>query len=697
MSHTRGDMRHWLWCGCAGGFLLGVLEATERAITLRPFLPGAFEPLGLWIVITGFVTLAGTAAGAIAALVSGAGALMAAGWPGGARAARRALIGLVSAAVAAAWLLMSLTLTTRFDRVLDRGPILVAAAGIAGAIAAPILVALSQRWLGGPPRWPARAVGMLLLVAVPVLFTMNLLFAPQSSVGIHVVLDTLTLFVALFAVKLLGPRAGHAGAARVAIALAVLLVATHFVMDASPRIASIVKTRGSTSRRAIRATAWVLDVDRDGLAPRWLTAGWDSAPFDPHEPARWVARMRPAPEPEGSGAPAPPPASEPAPTARRPLPRILFVTLDALRVDCSRGDRPTPLGALRPSTPTLDSLAAACAVFAAAYSPASGTEDTFTSLFADAAQPGLIGHAPPAGWLPARLGSCGYRLTAYMDFAGMEASSWGWPRVLGWPPGDPAMGDAAIDSLTAGGPAFAWVHWMPLHAQVLSPLSPQAYFAESQRRRYASGLAEVDALLGRMLARLRASGLAESTLVIVSADHGEELGGHGHFHHNLTLYEPAVRVPLWVSGPGVVPGERPFVVPQRDLYPTLIEAAGLDAGGSPSRTLWPALRDSALRMPQDPIYLFLPQRGFSRRHSWIPTVRGQAALVDPVAGRKVMLDLGRERVEAYDLMADPRERVNLAGEGLPWIAAMRAALDSALTVNARPPSAAATAGESPIP
>jgi hypothetical protein len=93
-------------------------------------------------------------------------------------------------------------------------------------------------------------------------------------------------------------------------------------------------------------------------------------------------------------------------------------------------------------------------------------------------------------------------------------------------------------------------------------------------------------------------------------------------------------------------------------------------------------------MPRSPIYLFLPQRGFSQKHSPIRAERGQAALVDAAAGRKVIFDLGRERIEAYDLLADPLERVNLAGTDLRWVSAMATALDSALIANARPPKRA---------
>ena len=683
-----GPVRRWLWCGFAAGGLLGLIEATERAITLRPFLPGAFEPAGLWVVVLGFVLLVGVAAGTVAAAIAAAARLLA-GQPGARGVAGRALVGLVTGALAAGWLLLALTLTMRFDRILDRGALLVAGAALAGALAAPLLAWVSRRVFAHAGRGPALAGGGALIAALPVLYAVNMLFAPQSSVGVHVVLDTATVFAGIFAFRLLDPAHGRIRLARSWLALALLLGAAHLVLDASPRIASLAKTRGSTSRRAIQATAWLLDFDRDGFAPRWLTAGWDTAPFDPREPRRWL-RLNPSRAGGPSVGEGPVAGGADSATAAPPrIRRLLLITIDALRADAARGGRTTPLGALRPPTPSLDSLAAHSATFTAAYSPSSGTGDTFASLFADASLPGLLGHARRLDWLPRRLADAGYRPFAFVDYP-FARSAWGWPHIDTRPGGDPTMAQDAIDALMSDdAPAVVWVHWMPLHAQVLSPLSPQAYFAGSQRRRYADGLTDVDALLGRMLGRLRASGRADSTLVVLSADHGEELGEHGHYHHNLSLYEPAVRVPLWISGPGVVPGERPDVVPQRDLVPTLLEAAGLDTGGSPSRSLWPVLTDPSHRMPRSPIYLFLPQRGFSQKHSPIRAERGQAALVDAAAGRKVIFDLGRERIEAYDLLADPLERVNLAGTDLRWVSAMATALDSALIANARPPKRAA--------
>ena len=48
---------------------------------------------------------------------------------------------------------------------------------------------------------------------------------------------------------------------------------------------------------------------------------------------------------------------------------------------------------------------------------------------------------------------------------------------------------------------------------------------------------------------LQARGVLDQTLVIVTADHGEELGEHGLFDHGESLYRPEIRVPLLIVLP----------------------------------------------------------------------------------------------------------------------------------------------------
>jgi arylsulfatase K len=95
------------------------------------------------------------------------------------------------------------------------------------------------------------------------------------------------------------------------------------------------------------------------------------------------------------------------------------------------------------------------------------------------------------------------------------------------------------------------------------------------RHIYFAMIAEVDAMVGRVMAALEASGLDESTYVIFSSDHGELAMEHRQFY-KMSMYEASVRVPLIVAGPGVRAGvEVETPVSLVDIYPTLMDMAGL--------------------------------------------------------------------------------------------------------------------------
>jgi arylsulfatase A-like enzyme len=61
---------------------------------------------------------------------------------------------------------------------------------------------------------------------------------------------------------------------------------------------------------------------------------------------------------------------------------------------------------------------------------------------------------------------------------------------------------------------------------------------------YDGGVSYVDHQLGLLLAGLEARGVLEDAVVVLTSDHGEELGEHGLFGHGMTLFEPEIRVPL---------------------------------------------------------------------------------------------------------------------------------------------------------
>lgn len=95
------------------------------------------------------------------------------------------------------------------------------------------------------------------------------------------------------------------------------------------------------------------------------------------------------------------------------------------------------------------------------------------------------------------------------------------------------------------------------------------------RRNYAAMLENIDRNLGRMLTFLEQTGQRDRTLVIYASDHGEMLGNRGRFYKSVP-YEPAVRIPMVLSGPGILPGRQCGALVQlNDLAATIAEAAGL--------------------------------------------------------------------------------------------------------------------------
>jgi arylsulfatase A-like enzyme len=110
------------------------------------------------------------------------------------------------------------------------------------------------------------------------------------------------------------------------------------------------------------------------------------------------------------------------------------------------------------------------------------------------------------------------------------------------------------------------------------------------RTAYEASISELDAGVNAMLEDLAARGLLENTLIVVTADHGEEFGEHGRFGHGNSLYPSSVHVPLVMVLRGSTPAGvrvKP-AVSLRDVPATILDLAGI-AGqlpGTSLRTLW---------------------------------------------------------------------------------------------------------------
>src|SRR4030095_6921380 len=128
-----------------------------------------------------------------------------------------------------------------------------------------------------------------------------------------------------------------------------------------------------------------------------------------------------------------------------------------------------------------------------------------------------------------------------------------------------------------------------------APSQPREPYAPRYADRpYDGEVAYADELVGRRDDALARLGLRDGTLLLVTSDHGEGLGEHGEEVHGYFVYETTLRVPLLVSGPGVVPGRRiEGVVSSVDVVPTAHELLGTAAPATlAGRSIARALRGS---------------------------------------------------------------------------------------------------------
>ena len=282
------------------------------------------------------------------------------------------------------------------------------------------------------------------------------------------------------------------------------------------------------------------------------------------------------------------------------------------------------------------------------------------------------------------------RLRAANDEAGMKALYEAHPDLFDAArPGAPETVDRAIGWLGSergGAPFFLFVHLFDVHDPYHPPEPFRSRFdpdyegpidghnvtsADSPVRGdmpardlehlialYDGALAFVDQEIGRLLASLEALGLAEDTLVVVTADHGEEFFDHGHKTHRRQLYLESVAVPLVMRWPAGLPAGRTVEgnVGLVDLVPTLCSAAGIEPGApTPGIDLLPLARGeepNGARTYLSELVLFDGQ-GAPARH--ISLIRGDEQRLLTARGESGWIG------ERFDLAANPLG----AGPGTP--------------------------------
>ncbi len=322
-------------------------------------------------------------------------------------------------------------------------------------------------------------------------------------------------------------------------------------------------------------------------------------------------------------------------------PSIVLIVVDTLRAD-----HLSQYGYAPATSPALDAFAAQATRFSSCYAPASWTTPSTASIFT-----GLLpvvhgahaqGAALPdqavtlaellheAGWRTVGI-SYNHNVTAttgfqqgFEHFEGFEGESGEYPDIAKM---RRAVGRLRFDS---GRPLFLYLQPMNVHGPYRVPeehaadllgRSPdpkfryaegpakkimksgklelraeiEAAYLDSHRDQYDTAIRYSMDQIAAILAKLRQHGVGDESLIVITADHGEELYEHQGFGHGYSLHREVLHVPLWIKLPGQTAGNViEDWVSLTDLLPTILDTAGRrpppDLSG---RSLLPLIRGDA--------------------------------------------------------------------------------------------------------
>lgn len=400
-----------------------------------------------------------------------------------------------------------------------------------------------------------------------------------------------------------------------------------------------------------------------------------------------------------------------APATAAAKPNVLLVTIDTLRAD--------HLGAYgyeRPTSPAMDRIAAAGAVFETVYAPMATTGPSHTTMLTSRypLAHGVVRNGIPLNeavpLLPEMLGAHGYRTAAFVssypvshrfglargfaqfddDFGGavsLKIQSWNQKPVEGQ---FDRLGEVTVDRALAwlgeqqvDAPWFVWVHLFDPHAPYVPPspydetfATPGAEKKEAMIAAYDGEILYTDTQVARLVSSMQAAAGERGLMTILTSDHGEAFWEHGRHGHNRTMFDEELRVPLIVHWPGRVAAGRRIVEPVHlvDLLPTIAsatqlplttEVAGID--------LLPAITGDARIDPARSLYLQRPDaagRGEkkARRPSSFGVRQGAWKMVESRrATERFLFDLASDPGETKSLTAaEPARTDALVGDVAAW-------------------------------
>ena len=369
-----------------------------------------------------------------------------------------------------------------------------------------------------------------------------------------------------------------------------------------------------------------------------------------------------------------------------------------ISVDCLRPDHVGAYGYRRDTTPRIDAFASKATIFNTAISTSSWTLTTHMSMLTGL-NPSFHGVsrtrklADDHPYLPDLLSQRGYETigvvsSAYLSHTFGYDRNFHEYRTLKRPRASQTVDEALLRlRRKTHKNLFLFLHIIDPHWHYLPPeefierFGPRPHDVDGLMGKvidreppsgpeeieqlinlYDAEIAYVDSELGRFFDELVSMNLYDSSLIVVTADHGEAFYEHGFWQHSDTLYEEMTRVPLIVKWPGQRhTGRSDVPVTLRDLYPTLLEEAGLDTDIPGARNLQPIAEGldeearsrilvSEVTWHRDgPNFMKVAVRNGD--HKYISSFRTRS---DDKLTVDAILD-----EELYDLSNDPGELVNL--------------------------------------
>lgn len=219
-------------------------------------------------------------------------------------------------------------------------------------------------------------------------------------------------------------------------------------------------------------------------------------------------------------------------------------------------------------------------------------------------------------------------------------------------------------NLPPGPERMKWLNTKPTEVEVTQPDGTKKVLTgrelvkwkyQRYMQDYLACVQGVDDSIGDVLDYLDRSGLARNTIVIYSADNGWYLGDLGMYDKRF-MYEPGLHIPLIVRGPGVTAGSNTNLFAlNADFAPTFLDFAGVkipdDMHGRSLRPILQGRAPAGWRKSAYYRYYHDPGHHNTRAHYGVRT-----------ATHKLIHYWKKDAWELYDLVRDPKEQKNLAGD-----------------------------------